>query len=154
MNTFKKSLIYVASFTLALIVFGFLFDQLLHVLNNYFNSKIYIKSNLSHQNIIYQIIIGCLIGPLIETYIFQDFIYKKLIKRNLSNNKIILLSSLIFSATHFYSIAYIIFSFFSGVILMLGYLNWKEFKPSRLFITYAIHLSFNLFVCIINYFFY
>ena len=152
MDTFKKSLLYVASFTLALIAYGVLFDCLLQTLNNYFNLNLYIQSNLRNRGIIYQIIFGCLIGPLIETYLFQDFIYKKLIKSNLSNNKIILISSLIFSASHFYSIAYIIFSFFSGVILMLGYLNWKELKPSKLFITYAIHLSFNLFVCIANYF--
>lgn len=65
-----------------------------------------------------------LVAPLFETALFQALPYYLLNKIDFFRERIwliILVSSIVFALLHFYSIFYVLFAFFPGVLLMTGY---------------------------------
>lgn len=91
--------------------------------------------------------------PLIETLLFQKAIYWVGIKiPSFRYNKLLLIiiSAILFASAHFYSIAYIIYTFIIGAILMYCYIVKVGRYP--FWTTFAIHGLFNTIVSIVELF--
>lgn len=90
---------------------------------------------------------GVIFAPFFETIIFQSFIYwltNKLIKTEHTRNLIFLIiSSIAFGLSHFYSIYYIIYTTVIGIILACFYIISKKRKESAIKNVIIIHASFN-----------
>lgn len=88
------------------------------------------------------IVFGIILAPLFETLIFQTFILFLLSKiRFFRNYKsfIIITSALLFAAQHIYSVQYMIYTFFVGIILMYAYIISTKKKPYlRVFLIHAM----------------
>tara|TARA_B110000114_G_scaffold22039_1_gene21000 strand:+ start:1245 stop:1751 length:507 start_codon:yes stop_codon:yes gene_type:complete len=70
-----------------------------------------------------------IIGPIIETFLFQYLIIEVLFFfKRIKINTIIIISSLSFSLTHYYNFIYILVTFLSGIIYASYYLYLKEEK--------------------------
>jgi len=84
-------------------------------------------------------------APLLETLIFQYFLIEYVFVNKLKKYAIVL-SALSFGLTHYYSIYYIILSFFAGLVLSYTYVfaKNKNLKPSPFFIVFIVHLICNL----------
>ena len=72
-----------------------------------------------------QIFLAVILAPLIETLIFQKWVYQLLslvgwLKRN--KILIIFISAVIFGMIHYYSLSYVIYNFFAGALLMFAYI--------------------------------
>jgi hypothetical protein len=92
------------------------------------------------------ILVG-IIGPLVETYLFQVVLIYFLSKINyLNNHKILLIivASIIFGILHSYSLLYIISTFLAGVILNYSYLIYKNKTLSSFVIVLSIHSIHNI----------
>lgn len=98
-----------------------------------------------------QVLEVVILAPLIETLIFQKWVYKLLsIIGWLNQNKffIVLLSAAVFGLIHFYCLSYIVYNFFIGALLMFTYIIRIENRP---YWTVAIlHSLMNLFSIIID----
>jgi hypothetical protein len=83
-----------------------------------------------------------IIAPLFETFIFQFLVIEFMYLMRIGKIKIVGLSAIIFSITHYYSIGYILYAFSIGVIFSYSYVIQKN--TARAFLTvYAIHLLRN-----------
>jgi hypothetical protein len=71
----------------------------------------------------------CLIAPLFETLITQ-FLPIEIFKGRVNEAICVLLSALCFSILHFYGIAYMINTFFIGIVFAIGYILWN--KPNTI----------------------
>ncbi len=91
--------------------------------------KVISPTSLSGENFdpsqsVFDFVSVILVAPLIETALFQALPYYLLNKIDFFRKRIwliILVSSIIFSLLHIYSILYVLFAFFPGVLLMTGY---------------------------------
>lgn len=80
--------------------------------------------NFDPSQIVFDFVSVILVAPLIETALFQALPYYLLNKIDFFRERIwliILVSSIIFALLHIYSISYVLFAFFPGVLLMTGY---------------------------------
>ena len=98
-----------------------------------------------------QILEIVILAPLIETLIFQKWIYRGLsligwLKRH--KTLIILVSALIFGLIHFYSLSYVFYNFFIGALLMFAYIIRINKKPYWTVV--VLHGFMNLFSILID----
>lgn len=98
-------------------------------------------------NIIEAFFKGVLFAPIAETMIFQTFIYwliKKTTKTKQTRNLLFLIiSSFAFGYSHYYSIEYITYATFIGIILAYYYLISIKRTESAIKNIFIIHASFN-----------
>lgn len=90
-----------------------------------------------------------LLAPLLETLIFQTlffFLYKKYIY---NRTIIVLLSSVSFAAIHYYSLFYIIDTFFIGIFFMYGYILRARSDNKPFISTFTAHAFINLITMIL-----
>lgn len=104
---------------------------------------------------IFNIINTCILGPFFETLIFQSlvkFILQKI--KGLKNNKIIiiLISSILFGADHYYNIAYIFKAFISGIFYAYSYTLYKDKDQHPILVVTIIHSLHNSIVALFMYF--
>lgn len=89
------------------------------------------------------------LAPLFETFLFQYMVFVLLSKMKIIGNSsflIIIISSLLFGISHWYSFAYVVMASFIGVVLMYAYLFYSS-KPSKAFWSVVlIHALHNLIV--------
>jgi hypothetical protein len=111
------------------------------------------NNKFAHHPFWFKLVGGSIIAPLLETYLFQQLPYTFLKKWNASNTIIILISSVLFGLSHFYSLSYIIFAFFAGIVLIKSFINWEGTLNSKFMITVAIHGVANLFITLLYFFF-
>lgn len=93
---------------------------------------------------VYDYVTYIFLAPLIETVLFQALPYYLLNKIAFFRSRIwliILVSSLAFALSHFYSIGYVFFSFFPGVLFMIGYYLRQGKHPFASI--YMVHLLIN-----------
>ncbi|MDH6309892.1 hypothetical protein M2451_002263 [Dysgonomonas sp. PFB1-18] len=97
----------------------------------------------------------CIISPFIETLLFQFSLY--ILLRKIFEIKsvflIIILSSIIFSLFHYFSIAYILYTFCAGIILNFTYIfSIKKLKNTyfAFLIVWGIHIFKNLIAFFVN----
>jgi membrane protease YdiL (CAAX protease family) len=99
-----------------------------------------------------QIILLTLIGPLLETFIFQHIIYK--ILKKYKPIIILLVSATLFGLAHIGNLYDFIISFIVGILYMNLYLIIKVDKHKDPFLYVLIaHVTHNLIVVIVNYIF-
>lgn len=117
-----------------------------------FNIKVIEFYEVPHINNIdiYDIVLSILVVPLLETLIFQQFIFWISRKIGIANKSgiVILLSSTLFASTHFYSVAYIIYAMCLGVIFMYAYII--RVKKHPFWTVFGIHAIFNLIIVILQ----
>lgn len=98
-----------------------------------------------------QMFLAVILAPLIETLIFQKWVYQLLsLVGWLKQNKILIIfiSAVIFGLIHFYSLSYVIYNFFAGALLMFAYIVRIEKKPY--WIVTVLHGLMNLFSILID----
>lgn len=104
-------------------------------------------SYLDNLSILETFIESVITAPVLETLIFQIFIYwctSKLI----SNKKYFLMiylisSSLLFAISHYYSVSYLLYTICCGAVLSYSYFIFKERKENAFVLTVLIHSIFN-----------
>lgn len=127
-----------------------------HLVPHYYSVKGGFNANFknSHQTII-TFFNGVLFGPFIETAFFQYFIIKFL--KTLDNVKkneilIIMISSLLFGLSHYYSVYYIMIAFLIGIVLAYSFIVSENFKIRPFWIVFSIHCLFNLMSFLIGFY--
>jgi hypothetical protein len=93
------------------------------------------------------VIKGLIVAPLIETLVFQRFVYYLFTKISYLNNKNILiciLSGVLFGLSHYYSLYYIILAVIIGFVLMYAYLIHIKQMRKSFWIVVVIHFLLNL----------
>ena len=103
----------------------------------------------SHNDIVgpqsvFDYVIFILIAPLIETALFQALTYHLLSKIEFFRKRIwliIAITGLLFALLHFYSIVYVVFVLFPGILLVFGYHLRQGNHPFASI--YAVHLLIN-----------
>lgn len=88
-----------------------------------------------------------LLGPLVETYVCQYLFFKYLLK-HLSGGVIILLSAIVFGLLHTYNSVYVLYAFFSGLLLSLSY--YYRLNSYPFVIVFLIHSIYNLLAFLLN----
>jgi len=94
-----------------------------------------------------QILVAVIIGPLIETLIFQKWLYKLLsLIKWLKQRKllIMIIGALVFGAVHIYSLLYIVFAVFMGFLFMFAYV--ARIGKNPFWTVFVLHALTNLFV--------
>lgn len=88
-----------------------------------------------------------LLGPVVETYLFQQLFFEHLSKY-LKKGVIVVVSSVVFGLCHVYNPVYSVYAFFSGLLLSASYC----FRINRYpyLITLAIHCIYNLLAFLLN----
>lgn len=112
-----------------------------------------IKSSLINHSFIYLITSGVLIGPIIETFLFQFMIIYIIEKIGITNKIIILfIPAVIFALAHaHYGWLYAIGIFLVGLSYTYFYLTVRRNSKYYFWLTVLLHSSYNLF-CVIHYF--
>ena len=109
------------------------------------------NETIMQQPFVEQILATVILGPIIETLLSQKWLYSLLSLINrLKGNKIwiVIIGGIIFGLLHFYSLSYIVYNIFMGVLFMSAYILRKEENP---FLSVAaLHALTNLFVLIID----
>ncbi|WP_160692258.1 CPBP family intramembrane glutamic endopeptidase [Clostridium sp. C2-6-12] len=111
--------------------------------------------NLNAASVESQIIIGSIIGPLIETFIFQYGIIEILSSTKIFKEKniiIAVISSLLFGISHSYSYIYMVYAFIIGLLLAYSYFVYRKKGFSAFWIVFIIHGIRNTISTILIYF--
>jgi hypothetical protein len=124
------------------IINGYVFTYINH---RFFKLENVIFEELSEKEMF---LLAVVIGPIIETLIFQLFLYRFINKTRIINTSIIIiLMSFAFSQAHWYHWLYVVAAFING--LFLNYFYLYTYKKKNEFIavllTIALHSSYNLF---------
>jgi len=122
---------------------------LIHICTIYLENKQGPDTSTESVELILEAILNAgILGPLLETFIFQHCIYL-LLKRIIRNEKIFLISflftsSLLFSLAHQYSTFYIFMSYACGIILAYFYYISTLRKESAFWMTVSLHACYNI----------
>jgi len=135
---------------------GFIPDIINNLSEYFFNISIPISNEfvdrMGHTKII---VLTVVIGPIIETFFFQTAFFKGLLHFKFFKDNmflIVLLSASFFALVHYYSIAYIVFAFYGGIILALCYsaiLKESNNHKTASIITVIIHSLRNFIIFLI-----
>lgn len=136
----------------------FIFFLFLTILNGYFfnwlNNNFFDFTNTTENGLKdfsnnEKFVLIVLIGPLVETAIFQYLPIKILEKLGIKNNLIkIIASSFLFALLHFYNPIYIVMTFISGLLLNKFYLESRTKSNFYFFLTALLHSMYNLYGCL------
>jgi hypothetical protein len=140
------------SYILIMVMFAWMADVLTGLYANIFNIP-FKRLQFDVSPILMFILVG-IVGPIIETYLFQVVLIYFLKKVNyLNNNKalLVIVASIIFGVLHNYSYDYIIFGFLFGMILNYSYLIYKNKTLSSFIIALTIHIIYNILVLLVFY---
>jgi len=106
--------------------------------------------------IVVDLVIAVIAAPLFETLLFQSLIIEvicKIIKRPRRNIWIAVFASAIaFALNHKYSMSYVIYSFFGGIIYALAYYLGRYRKESAIILVFLLHSLYNLLASLYNMF--
>jgi hypothetical protein len=155
--TFEKgAYIKVAYFSIFSILYSFISSKLIEYLKI---DEINI-GGITFKSITQEIFVGLVIGPIIETLIFQFVIYKIIfyIKGNIQKYLLkkecqflgfyILISSILFAISHSYSVYYILLMIIPGAVLSYAFYFFKKNYTYPVLYTFLIHFIHNLFIFI------
>lgn len=124
------------------IINGYVFTYINH---RFFKLENVIFEELSEKEMF---LLAVVIGPIIETLIFQLFLYRFINKTRIINTSIIIiLMSFAFSQAHWYHWLYVVAAFINGLFLNYFYLYTYKKKNELIavLLTIALHSSYNLF---------
>ncbi|MBK0383051.1 CPBP family intramembrane metalloprotease [Pedobacter sp. SD-b] len=148
-KSFLASLYFILMALLVSKAIDYLLNEIfIHLVSNYSLVKGGFKPNFKNINQIVKAVFKVIIFiPLIETALFQYFIINLLkTSERFEKNEvlIIIISAFLFALSHYYSIYYIIITFFAGCILAYSFLASKNFKIKPFWLVFTIHALFNL----------
>ena len=124
------------------IINGYVFTYINH---RFFKLENAIFEELSEKEMFFLAIV---LAPIIETLIFQLFLYRLLDKTRINNMPIIIiLMSFAFSQAHWYHWLYVVAAFINGIFLNYFYLYTYKKKNELIavLLTIVLHSSYNLF---------
>ncbi len=106
------------------------------------------------KNFIEMFITACVLAPLLETLLCQQFIIYLTEKFTTNKYLQVLFSAFIFGLSHWSSIMYIVFAFFQGIVLATGFLLLKNTKGVKIafVITAIVHSIANFAATLLIYF--
>lgn len=108
--------------------------------------------HFSSHGIFYVAAVGCVLAPIIETFIFQ-FSIIRIAKTTfgLSSFKAIILSSILFGLSHYYNIYYVFFAFLVGIVLSYAFIV-RDFEGGKgFFMVLLLHALRNLVSLVVLY---
>lgn len=111
----------------------------------YFKLENAIFEELSEKEMFF---LAVVLAPIIETLIFQLFLYRLINKTRINNTSIIIiLMSFAFSQAHWYHWLYVVAAFINGLFLNYFYLHTYRNKNESIavLLTIVLHSSYNLF---------
>lgn len=85
------------------------------------------------------------LAPIVETALFQTLIYKLTKWCRFNNITIVLISAVCFGLMHYYSLLYMISTFFTGGILMYVYILRSEYNNKPYWSVTLAHFMLNAF---------
>lgn len=124
------------------IINGYVFTYINH---RFFKLENAIFEELSEKEMFF---LAVVLAPIIETLIFQLFLYRLLDKTRINNMPIIIiLMSFAFSQAHWYHWLYVVAAFINGLFLNYFYVYILKNKNELIavLLTIALHTSYNLF---------
>ncbi len=124
------------------IINGYVFTYINH---RFFKLENAIFEELSEKEMFF---LAVVLAPIIETLIFQLFLYRLLDKTRINNMPIIIiLMSFAFSQAHWYHWLYVVAAFINGIFLNYFYLYTYKKKNELIavLLTIVLHSSYNLF---------
>lgn len=86
-----------------------------------------------------------ILAPIVETALFQTFIYQFKRWLHFNNITIVLISAICFGLIHDYSLLYTISTFFTGSILMYAYILRSEYNNKPYWSVTLAHSTLNAF---------
>lgn len=101
-----------------------------------------LENPISRETVFKQFMTGVLLIPLLETLIFQYAIIES-IRGKLRLRYVAIISAACFSLTHLYSTPYLLYAFFSGLIMSVLYFL-QESTLRSFGMVWLAHLLFNL----------
>lgn len=132
-------------FIIAMVLFSFLvvipFIPLFSLYEKYIG-QMGGPDNIKTISVISTVIAGSILGPIVETFIFQYGIIEILSSIKFFNKKniiIAIISSLIFGFSHTYSWLYIFYGFTIGLVFAYSYLTYKKKNFSAFGVVFLIH---------------
>lgn len=128
-----------------------------YISQSYFEEEDFINTSLEGLEIGEIFLLTVIIGPLIETFLFQ-FLIIELVLLSFRKIKIrggeflaVLLSSILFATTHPFSFIYLFSAFISGIIYGIFYLIAKNRMGLNGFlVVFIVHSFYNLIVFFMN----
>ena len=123
------------------IINGYVFTYINH---RFFKLENAIFEELSEKEMFF---LAVVLAPIIETLIFQLFLYRLLDKTRINNMPIIIiLMSFAFSQAHWYHWLYVVAAFINGIFLNYFYLYTYKKKNELIavLLTIVLHSSYNL----------
>lgn len=139
---------YILLFAAGVIVFQFLFGLVVLAIEHVFDMQVVINSTFSRHGFWYKLLVGCLLGPLFETYVFQHLPYQYLKSKRVNTIIIVIVSSILFGIVHYYSWVYVLRAALVGVIFISAYILKPASTSSALVTVSIIHALNNLFVLV------
>jgi hypothetical protein len=92
-----------------------------------------------------------IVGPLIETFLFQYLIFLILDNFKIGKKWIVLTSALLFALLHNYSFLRIFYAFGGGILYSYAYWLCQIRKEYPFIIIFLIHAFYNLYVFLVKY---
>jgi|GEM_PF-943770 len=132
---------------LLFIIFNLLLSYIIYMISLFFHSEGFYSPN-REETLLKQFTIGVLLGPLLETVIFQYAIIES-IRGKLRIRYVVVISALCFSLIHLYSVSYFIYALFGGLAFGLLYFLQETVFRSVLMVWMA-HFLFNLIVFLVR----
>lgn len=128
----------------------FLFKLINGYVFTYINSRYFKLENAIFEELSEKemLLLAVVLAPIIETLIFQLFLYRIINKTRINNTSIIIiLMSFVFSQAHWYHWLYVVAAFINGLFLNYFYIYTYKKKNELLavLLTIALHSSYNLF---------
>lgn len=131
--------------TLVLIICGFIVQVIIMAAFRYFWWDVSVSQPVVDSSL-QSLLLAVIIGPLLETALFQYGIIVSLTNTVKSKALAIIISAIAFGLTHLYSEQYIVATFFSGLLFALLFLVFQEKNRRGFLYVLIIHSAFNLFV--------
>ena len=128
----------------------FLFKLINGYVFTYINSRYFKLENAIFEELSEKemLLLAVVLAPIIETLIFQLFLYRIINKTRINNTLIIIiLMSFVFSQAHWYHWLYVVAAFINGIFLNYFYLYTYKKKNElvAVLLTIVLHSSYNLF---------
>lgn len=154
----KSAFINIITFSIISIIYTYISSELIEYLKIDEN----FIGGITFKNITQEILVGLILGPIIETIIFQFAVYKvifyfkNIIQKRLFKKEAqflvfyIIISTLLFSFSHSYSFFYIFLMIIPGAILAYSFYFFKKNYTYPILYTFLLHLLHNSFVFITN----
>ena len=144
-----------AKIFLLIILAQIIIEGIFSLLSYFFSTDfLYFSENKIYSfNILTKYLVGVILGPLLETFIFQKILLSILKRFSTNEIKNSLIGAILFSATHFFSVPYLIKTFIVGYILNFSFLNLQKTHKISYYpflIIYVAHALTNLFAFIIQ----